>query len=74
MYKQTAGKQSYAGRIMVEDPELLKIKTELDEALARPSNLKEARQLVAYYHDRIRIMERLNRNQSDGVQATPEQS
>ena len=58
MYKQTAGRQSFAGRCMVEDPELLKLKANAEQALARRSDLTAARTAVNEYHDRVRSMER----------------
>ena len=64
MYKQTAGKQTFGGRCMVEDPDLLKLKTVAEQALFRPSNLTVARKAVNEYHDRVRSMERSN--QQDG--------
>ena len=61
MYKQTAGRQIYAGRCMVEDSELLRIKGEVEQALARPCDLEVSRRLVAEYHSRLRAMERANK-------------
>ncbi len=66
MYKQTAGRQIHAGRCMVEDPELLRVKGEVEQALARPCDLEVARRLVAEYHSRLRAMERANKLDGQG--------
>jgi hypothetical protein len=67
MYRTSASKQKYDGKNMLEDQELLALGAKADNELARPANLAAARQFVDEYHNRLRSLERWNK---DGTAST----